>query len=50
MFNTHKLSEKGFQEVKEIRTTMRIAAEYVLAVLPDGREKAVFKTKLKGDK
>lgn len=46
MFDTHKLNDKGFSEVKELKSTMSEAVAKVLALMPEGREKAVFKTKL----
>jgi hypothetical protein len=46
MFDTHKLNDKGFSEVKELKSTMSDAVNKVLLLMPEGREKAVFKTKL----
>lgn len=46
MFSTYKLSEKGFSEVKVVKTTMSNACNLALALMPEGREKAVFKTKM----
>lgn len=46
MFDTHKLNEKGFEEVKSLKTVMANAMEAVLPFMPEGREKAVFKTKM----
>ena len=46
MFDTHKLNEKGFHEVKELKSSMAQACEKALALMPEGREKAVFKTKI----
>lgn len=46
MFETHKLNEKGFSEVKTLKTRMKSVVEEVLLLMPEGREKAVFKTKL----
>ena len=46
MFETHKLNEKGFEEVKSLKSTMPEAVEKALSLMPEGREKAVFKTKM----
>lgn len=46
MFDTHKLNETGFAEVKEFKTKMSETVNEVLALLPDGREKSIFLTKL----
>jgi len=46
MFDTHKLNEKGFEEVKSLKTEMAKAMETVLPLMPEGREKSVFKTKM----
>lgn len=46
MFDTHKLNEKGFEEVKSLKTQMANAMEAVLPLMPECREKAVFKTKM----
>lgn len=46
MFDTHKLNEKGFEEVKAFKSAMATAVNLALTYLPEGREKALFKTKL----
>ena len=46
MFETHKLNEKGFEEVKVLKSSMAAAVEAVLFLMPEGREKSVFKTKI----
>lgn len=46
MFDTHKLNEKGFEEVKALKSKMAVAVYAALELMPDGREKAVFKTKI----
>ena len=46
MFDTHKLNDKGFSEVKEFKSTVAEAINKVLALLPESREKSVFKTKI----
>lgn len=46
MFDTHKLNETGFDEVKKLKATMAEAMEKILPLMPEGREKSVFKTKM----
>lgn len=46
MFETHKLNDEGFSQVKKLKTTMHRATVEVLAMMPDSREKALFITKL----
>jgi len=46
MFDTHKLNDKGFTEVKTLKTSMADAVMKGLELMPEGREKAVFKTKI----
>lgn len=46
MFDTHKLNEKGFEEVKTFKSEMATAVMKGLELMPEGREKAVFKTKI----
>lgn len=46
MFDTHKLNEQGFAEVKQLKTAMAKACETALALMPEGREKSVFKTQI----
>jgi hypothetical protein len=46
MFDTHKLNDKGFQEVKIFKVTMALAVNTVLSLLPDSREKSIFQTKV----
>ena len=46
MFHTHKLNENGFNEVKQLKSEMKEAVLKVLELMPEGREKAVFKTKI----
>ena len=46
MFETHKLNESGFAEVSKLKTGMNKAVSEALELMPEGREKSVFKTKL----
>jgi hypothetical protein len=46
MFDTHKLNEKGFEEVKKLKAEMAKAVLSALDLMPEGREKSVFKTKI----
>ncbi len=46
MFDTHKLNDKGFTEVKQLKSSMADAVLKGLELMPEGREKAVFKTKI----
>lgn len=46
MFETHKLNENGFEAVREFKITLSIAVSKAMKLLPEGREKAIFKTKL----
>lgn len=46
MFETHKVNDNGFKEIHKFKQTMNDAVHDVIDLLPEGREKAVFKTKL----
>ena len=46
MFHTHKLNENGFNEVKQLKSEMKVTVLKVLELMPEGREKAVFKMKI----
>ena len=46
MFDTHKLNETGFEKVKTLKATMNDAVEKVMATIPEGRDRAIFVTKL----
>jgi hypothetical protein len=46
MFDTHKLNDKGFAEVKRFKETMSVAVSLVLNDMPEGREKSLFKTQI----
>lgn len=46
MFDTHKLNEQGFEAVKKFKSGMATAVKESLDLIPEGREKAVFKTKI----
>jgi hypothetical protein len=46
MFDTHKLNDRGFEEVKNFKTIMSKAINNAVTYLPEGREKSIFLTKL----
>lgn len=46
MFDTHKVNEAGFQEIAMFKTTVANAVNTANALMPEGREKAIFMTKL----
>ena len=46
MFDTHKLNEKGFNEMAEYKHAISKAVTQVLELMPEGREKSIFKTKI----
>ena len=46
MFETHKLNETGFTEVAKLKSEMNKSVTEALTLMPEGREKAVFKTKI----
>lgn len=46
MFETHKLNELGFSEVNQMKTSIANAVESALKLMPEGREKSIFKTKI----
>jgi len=46
MFDFHKLNEQGIKEVTTFKTELSNALTPLLGLMPEGREKAVFKTKI----
>lgn len=46
MFDTHKLNEKGFEAVKEFKNTMAEAVKEAAALIPEGRDRSIFITKM----
>lgn len=46
MFDFHKLNETGINEVRAFKTAMAAAVQIVIDIMPEGREKSVFKTKI----
>lgn len=46
MFDTHKLNDNGFEKVKKFKSSISEVVAKALDLLPEGREKAIFKTKL----
>ena len=46
MFETHKLNEAGFGDVAEFKTHMAERVKEALNLMPDGRDKSIFITKI----
>lgn len=46
MFDSHKLNEQGFKEMNEFKSNMSVTVAKVMELMPDGRDKSLFKTKL----
>ena len=46
MFDTHKLNDQGFEEVRQFKSLMSEAVYAALLVLPEGRDKSIFQTKI----
>lgn len=46
MFDTHKLNEVGFSEVKIFKGNLATTVGPLLELLPDGRDKSIFITKI----
>lgn len=46
MFDTHKLNENGFARMEKYKRTMADAVKAATALMPEGREKAIFQTKM----
>lgn len=46
MFDTHKLNDAGFAEMKTYKETMATAVKAVVTLMPESRETSIFKTKL----
>jgi hypothetical protein len=46
MFDTHKLNEEGFKQMSTFKSAFANAVEQALLLMPEGREKAIFKTKV----
>lgn len=46
MFDSHRLNEQGFAEMKSYKSDLAAAVQRALDLMPEGREKALFKTKL----
>ena len=44
MFETHKLTEQGEDEICEFKGTLQHAVEKIEKYMPDGFEKSLFKT------
>lgn len=46
MFDTHKLNETGFAQMEAYKKKMSLTISEVLGLMPEGREKAIFRTKI----
>jgi hypothetical protein len=46
MFDTHKLTDKGFVEMAEYKNRMAQATKAVTEMMPEGRERSIFMTKV----
>ena len=46
MFETHKLNEAGFKAMHEFKQKMSLAVSEAMFAMPEGRNKAIFKTKI----
>lgn len=46
MFETYRTNEKGQQEIHLLKQRITSAVTDVLALLPEGRDSAIFKTKI----
>jgi len=46
MFDTHKLNDTGFSEMKTYKEKLANAVKEVTAMMPDCREKSIFITKM----
>lgn len=46
MFEYHKLSAKGLEDITNFKSKLSKVITEALELIPEGREKAVFKTKI----
>ena len=46
MFDTHKLNDEGFAAMEQYKQTMADAVKQATSLMLDGREKAIFITKM----
>jgi hypothetical protein len=46
MFDTHKLNDNGFTEMKAYKEKLANAVKEATAMMPDCREKSIFITKM----
>lgn len=46
MFEAHKLSEQGLSEVETFKTQLAHVIREIDGLLPDGRERSIFLTKI----
>ncbi len=46
MFETHKLNENGFEQMKSFKEKMSLVVSEAMLLMPESREKSIFKTKV----
>lgn len=46
MFETHKLNDTGYQQMKEFKILLSVVGSKAMAMMPECRERSLFKTKL----
>ena len=46
MFHTYLLNDTGLEQTKAMKSKLQAAVNEVLEMIPEGREKAIFKTKV----
>lgn len=46
MLSTYLLNDTGLEKTKTMKTCLQTAVTEVLTMLPEGREKSIFKTKI----
>ena len=46
LFDTHLLNDKGLEEVEKYKSCLSSSINECLSLMPEGRYKAIFKTKV----